>query len=100
MDYVQCEDERNMQTRFLYGKLLQHIRLRRASDVLERANITLGNLFAIIWMWRTRSGGTVGKMHELPDFFFQRHLAEQFCNALLGLRIIKRGCSPVDLRSK
>jgi hypothetical protein len=41
-------------------------------------------------MWRTRSGGTVGKMHELPDFFFQRHLAEQFGNALLGLRIIKR----------
>jgi hypothetical protein len=89
-----------MQARFLYGNLLQYIRLRRASDVLERANLTLGNLFAIIWMWRTWSGGTVGKMHELPDFFFQRHLPEQFGNALLGLRIIKRRCSRGELRSK
>jgi hypothetical protein len=77
-----------VQARFLYGELLQRIRLRRACDVFERPNICLDNLLPIIRMGRTRSGGTIGKVHQLPNFFLQRHLAEQFGNALLGLRTI------------
>jgi hypothetical protein len=41
-------------------------------------------------MGRTRTGGAIGKMHQLPNLFFQRHLAEQFVNALFGLRIIQQ----------
>ncbi len=52
MDYVQCEDKGNMQARFLYGELLQGIGLRRAGDVLERANPALSNLVPIVWMGR------------------------------------------------
>ena len=100
MDYIQCEDQGNVQSRFFYGELLQRIRLRRASNVLEGANFSLGNLLPVIRMGRTRSGGAIGKMHKLTNFFLQRHLAEQFGNALLDPRIIQRRCSGRSLRSK
>src|SRR5258707_15701103 len=87
-----------MQARFLYGELLQGIGRRRAGDVLARANPALSNLIPIVWMGRTRSGGTVGKVNQLPNFFFQRHLADQFGNALLALTSIQRWCRRGTLR--
>jgi hypothetical protein len=68
MDYIQCEDEGNVQSRSFDSELLQRVRLRRTGNVLERANISLGNLLPIVRMGRTRAGRTISKVDQLPNF--------------------------------
>ena len=103
MDHVERKEERDLETRLVRRDPLELARVIGAEDSQERSDAA-GADQRLSTLRDARSGlsSLSWQLVELPDLFLERHLAEQFGDALLDDGIVQmwRGLCPDDGRER
>ena len=77
MDHVEPEQQRDPEPRLLHREALQRVRLARAAQIQDRADLSGGDHVLDGPTTRRRPRRmTVRKLIELPDLLAQRHARE------------------------
>src|SRR5579863_8187797 len=92
VNYIQAENQRDMQAQLLYRNPLQRIGLLRPGHVEQRTDLPLTNHIRIVRTAGRWPGGLPRRiLNELPDFFCQRHLLQKLAYFLFSRRRVQGG---------
>jgi hypothetical protein len=84
VDHVKAKDNRDIEARFFYGKVLKPVDLLDVIQPKYGADLALKDEF--VWLLVKKSGkDDACGLVKLADFLVQRHLLEQTFSLLFGL---------------